>query len=115
MKIQCTKCKEIKETSKFTKRKNSKKGFNSWCRECFRGLTKLKHDGIYTVYYLPEEHYCGYTKALDRRMKEHIVAGKNVDNMRVLYASENHIETIHHEAMFQSYLGMNGLISGRKD
>lgn len=115
MKIQCTKCKETKDTSKFTRRKNSKRGFASWCGECYCKLAKSKHDGIYTVYYLPEEHYCGYTKILDRRMNEHAASGKNISNMRILYSSENHTQAIHHEAMFQSYLGMNGLISGRKD
>ena len=69
MELQCTKCKEIKDISKFSKRKNSKKGVNSWCGECYSRLAKSKHDGRYTVYYLPEEHYCGYTKILDRRFE----------------------------------------------
>ena len=113
-KLKCTKCNEIKETSNFTPRKNSKKKFLSWCKKCFCDHAKSKHDGIYTVYYLPEENYCGYTKILNRRMNEHAAKGRNIDGMRILYASKNHTDAIHHEAMFQSYLGMNGLISGRK-
>ena len=47
-------------------------------------------------------------------MNEHASKGKNVDGMRILYASKDHADAIYHEAMFQSYLGINGLISARK-
>jgi len=113
--LTCSKCKSLKSTSEFTPRKTPR-GFNSWCKLCNSSYnTNKRHDGFYSVYYLVNEHYCGYTKNLERRIKDHNRDGKDCSEIRLLYTSKNKIEAAHHEAMFQSYLGMGGLnITGHK-
>jgi hypothetical protein len=68
-----------------------------------------KQDG-YFVYYLPEEHYCGITNNLSGRESSHRnTENRNTENMMVLFHSMDRSIAAHHEAMFQSVLGMNGL------
>jgi hypothetical protein len=70
----------------------------------------LRRSGGYFVYYLPEEHYCGITNDLYNRESGHRnTAGKNTDNMQVLFHSMDRSIAAHNEAMFQSVLGINGL------
>jgi hypothetical protein len=69
-----------------------------------------RRSGGYFVYYLPNEHYCGITNDLYNREASHRnTAGKNTDGMRVLFHSMDRSIAAHHEAMFQSILGINGL------
>jgi len=71
---------------------------------------KPKKDEGYYVYYLPEEHYCGITNNLYQRESSHRnTALKNTNNMTVLFHSMDKSIAAHHEAMFQSVLGINGL------
>jgi len=109
--IECTKCKETKLTTEFSPRAhNSKRGFNSWCKKCnTTHNTAKRHDGFYSVYYIVNEHYCGYTRNLERRITDHKRDGKDCSEVRLLYTSEDRVEAAHTEALFQSYLGMNGL------
>ena len=71
---------------------------------------KPKIDDGYYVYYLPEEHYCGVTNNLYQRESQHRnTANKNTDGMTILFHSMDRNIAAHHEAMFQSVLGINGL------
>ena len=74
-------------------------------------LREERKPGYYTVYYIPEHHYVGCTKlhppdriAVHRRRNNY-----NTEGWKVLFCSENKAEAFHHEAMFQSILGINGL------
>ncbi len=79
-------------------------------REHRRKLEQLKK--VYYVYYLPSENYCGFTNDVSRRISSHSRRGMDTKNFRVLFASEDFIETAHMEALFQSTLGMQGLNTG---
>ena len=74
-----------------------------------REHNKKRKERYYCVYYLPEEHYCGFSIELLRRIGEHRRAGKNVDGWRILYYSKDKTEAAYHEALFQSVLSINGL------
>ena len=45
---------------------------------------KLKKDNLYSVYYLPEEHYVGYTNRLSQRISEHKSRGRFIDGYEIL-------------------------------
>ena len=80
------------------------------CKSCHNEARKKrekKHG--YFVYYLPHENYCGVTNRLRTRINRHKIENKNIDDWIVLYHSNDAAEAAHHEAMFQSVLGMNGL------
>ena len=112
--LECSKCCKTKIPSEFNKANNKKRGYTNWCKSCYAKYNINKHDGIYTVYYLPEEHYCGYTRSYDRRLQKHKSDGKDINGARVLFASKDWSTAVHHEAMFQSYLGMEGLNTNNK-
>jgi predicted GIY-YIG superfamily endonuclease len=74
-----------------------------------KNIKQKVNDGYY-VYYLPEEHYCGITNNLYQRESSHRnTAGKNTNNMTILFHSMDRNIAAHHEAMFQSVLGIGGL------
>ena len=77
---------------------------------------KEKRDsGYYTVYYLPNEHYCGVTSmSPEFRMAFHKHKGKNTNDWRVLYCSIDKKEAYYHESLFHGVLGMEGLIINNK-
>ena len=85
----CFKCNRIKRKVLFHIDKSRKAGVSSYCKSCKSKLDRLrssrrgerneKGDHIYTVYYLPEEHYAGMTKDLLRRISSHKKLGKIVD------------------------------------
>lgn len=90
----CIKCNRLKRTHLFHKDRSKKSGLSSYCKSCkkkFDSLRKRKYgdldkDGnlIYTVYYLPEEHYVGMTKDLLERMRDHTKKGKIVDGYEIV-------------------------------
>jgi hypothetical protein len=105
---QCNKCKQEKSIDKFSINiVNSKKYIRKTCNLC--RSNKVKKDGYYYVYYLPEEHYCGITNSLVNRMIDHRKKGKNTDNYRILYSSKDKKDACYHEALFQSTLAIEGL------
>ena len=82
---------------------------NFKCKDCYKERhinARLDH---YIVYYLPEEHYCGFTNNPQYRMTDHKKHGKNIDNWRVLQTCATKTEAAYTEALFQSTLGINGL------
>lgn len=105
---QCNKCKEEKPICKFSNNKVKGKYYpRKTCNLC--RVNKIKKDGCYYVYYLPEEHYCGRTNCLVSRMIDHRKKGKNTNNYRVLYSSKDKKDACYHEALFQSVLAIEGL------
>ena len=69
----------------------------------------------YSVYYLPNENYCGVTKMKpEKRMAHHKYKGKDVSNWRILFCSEDKLTAYHYEAMYHSVLGMFGLLTNNK-
>ena len=88
-------------------------GRTKYCKEC-RSYHNKKHyskklDGYYSVYYLPEEHYCGVTNCVEIRIKDHEKSGKNTEGWKVLYCSPDYNVARHHENLFHSLLGMEGI------
>ncbi len=105
---QCDKCKKEKPIYKFSNNKVKGKYYpRKTCNLC--RVNKIKKDGCYYVYYLPQEHYCGITNSLVSRMIDHRKKGKNTDNYRVLYYSKDKKDACYHEALFQSTLAIEGL------
>ena len=86
--------------------------YRSWCKEHYNEYKKEanrnSNDDYYSVYYLPEEHYCGVTTAVLKRIKEHSRT-RNVDGWRVLFCSKDKKEAYYHESLFHSVLCMEGL------
>ena len=95
-----------------TKKEYNRKRYQKY-KEIFKANAKknrMKHRmDHYAVYYLPEENYVGLTNRMEQRIKEHNRQGKNVENWRVLYCSEDKKEAAYHEALYHSVLGMEGL------
>lgn len=111
MNKKCNTCGEIKTLDGFYKRNE---GYRSRCRKCSNaaGMKKYysKKPGYYSIYYLPEENYCGLTSMyLPDRIDHHRKKGRNIDNWRILFCSADKTEAYHTEALFQSTLGMEGL------
>ena len=109
----CTKCKEERSMSDFHRCVRSPGGRRAECKHCrkvyARKLLQSKKDLYYSVYYLPEEHYCGYTSYLTDRIRVHERAGKNVDGWKILYATKCKVDARHHENLFHSWMGMEGI------
>ena len=66
-----------------------------------------QRDEYYTVYYIPEKHYCGITNRPKRRVKEH-----GADNFKVLQICKTKQEARHYENLFHSWLCMRGMSTG---
>lgn len=84
-------------------------------RKTILAKRKARNPGYYSVYYLSEENYCGVTKMdPEYRMSQHKCNGKNIEDWRILFCSEDQAEAYYHEAMFHSVLGMQGLLKNNK-
>ena len=70
-------------------------------------INNKRNDGYYSVYYIPNEHYVGYTKMFDHRMKEHSRKGKNVEGTVVLRTFEDKNYARLYEAQWHT-MGVNG-------
>lgn len=90
----CSKCNRKKRRDLFHRDRSKKSGLSSYCKSCKRKSDKKRtgkygdkdeHGNyIYTVYYLPEEHYVGMTKDLLYRMRDHRKNGKIVEGYEVV-------------------------------
>lgn len=90
----CTVCKEIKPLSEFHKCiKQNATYLRAYCKECGRKQRRNwrneKKDGLWYVYYLPEEHYIGITSLIDDRLKTHSRQGRIIDGYEIV-AKYNH-------------------------
>ena len=94
---ECRKCKALKHKDDFHKHPKTKDGLNTVCKECKNLYAKqyraknpekvklnnkkfkkkyLAETNGYAVYYLPEEHYVGFTNNVRTRMNDHSKRGK---------------------------------------
>jgi hypothetical protein len=65
-------------------------------------------DGLYTVYYLKEEHYAGMTNSLSCRLRYHkSVHNRHVEDVEVIGKYETKAEAIRVEAALHA-MGYNG-------
>lgn len=65
-------------------------------------------DGLFTVYYLPEEHYVGMTNFLTRRLRQHKHVGRHVQDAEAVCSFETKSEALAFEAKLHSF-GYNGI------
>ena len=124
----CTECGIEKDVNFFYKNKRGVKGGDSKCKTCrkkyaseyrLKNPEKIKKDNIkfrerykketggYAVYYLPEEHYVGFTNCVKTRILDHSKTGKIVEGYETIAvykcAIDAHLtETILHK------MGYNG-------
>ncbi len=77
-----------------TGRPRTRKGTRA---EYMKEYMKNKKDSCYTVYYLPEEHYVGYTNRYQYRLTEHKYKGRNVEGAKVLSVWDNPYDAHIHE------------------
>lgn len=90
----CYKCKRTKKKSLFHKDNSRSSGVASYCKACKKksdskragnyGDKDDKGNYIYTVYYLPEEHYVGMTKDIGKRIKDHKKLGKITEGYEII-------------------------------
>tara|TARA_R110002012_G_scaffold14698_2_gene60146 strand:- start:2074 stop:2469 length:396 start_codon:yes stop_codon:yes gene_type:complete len=66
-------------------------------------------DGLYTLYYLREEHYIGVTNSVKSRMSSHKSLGKHIEDLEVLYKYNTRREALDAEKLMHSigYSGVN--------
>ena len=109
----CNECKVEKPLEEYHRSKKSLEGRRYVCKVCRKkysaNIYKAKRLDHYIVYYIPSHHYVGVTNEPISRMHYHKRTGKNVEQMRVLYATECRIKAKYHEAMFHSVLAFEGL------
>ena len=65
---------------------------------------------LYSVYILPKERYCGATKNLVQRIRQHSNAGKNIKGYRVIAEFYNKREALNFEKKYQLRYKYNGYI-----
>ena len=101
--MKCRVCEIDKDVLEFYKGRSE-------CRACQNKARREREtkQGFF-VYYLPNEHYCGFSNRLKTRINRHKVEGRDVDGWKVLYHSFDKADAAYHEALFQSTLGINGL------
>ena len=78
---------------------NSKKAYHESCK-----------DGLFTVYYLKEDHYVGYTANLKQRLSKHRYGhGRHILDVEVLAKFNTKEEALSYESKLHSmgYLGLN--------
>jgi hypothetical protein len=98
----CVDCK--KEYSKLYRAKNPDKVKEN--NNKYRGMY-IKDTGGYAVYYLPEEHYVGFTNSIKNRIREHSKKNKIVDGYEVIAVFESPIDAHLFETMLHQR-GYNG-------
>ena len=64
-------------------------------------------DGLYTLYYLKEEHYVGITDSVKRRMRVHKSLGKYTEDVEVICKFKTKREALDAEGLLHS-VGYNG-------
>ena len=66
-----------------------------------------KKDGLYTVYYLKEDHYAGMTSSLYLRLKSHKAYGKHIEDVEIIGKYKTKKEALRVEAALHA-MGYNG-------
>ena len=104
----CNQCNKEKPIKSFAKNRTStkKQYHRAKCNTCRNNNSKT---GLYYVYYLPNENYCGITDNPTRRLSRHKKEGKNIDGHHMLFVGKDKKEAAYREALYQSMFGMEGL------
>ena len=100
----CSKCEESKALSKFYKHIRNKDNLSYHCKECISASRKIYHkvnsvkisikskdyrdkvemiDG-FALYYLPEEHYVGFTNNIKSRLRGHRSKGRITEGYEII-------------------------------
>jgi hypothetical protein len=107
----CSKCGKNKEFSEFHPKAKNSGGYRAACKVCHRRLNNERHhkrkDNCFLVYYLPEEHYIGFTQNKSRRFSQHRANGKCTDGYEIVAMFDNPFDAIILEAEFHRR-GYNG-------
>ncbi len=124
----CNKCKQEKSLNDFNRHPKSLDGKDTICKVCKREYAKeyrknnpekirldnlkfkkkyLEETNGYAVYYLPEEHYVGFTNNIRSRINDHNKRGKCTEGYEILCICESPIDAHLYETMFHQR-GYNG-------
>ena len=111
----CGCCKVDKSLNNFNKDKAKKDGLQSYCRECASDIKRKEYwrkksesDGLFSVYYLPEEHYVGITGCVWQRMRDHRNKGKKItEGYEIIAKFERAVDAHLMETLFH-VRGYNG-------
>lgn len=124
----CNKCHIEKTLDEYNKHPQGPLGKDTICKDCKaqyareyrkKNPEKIKADNVkfkkkylnetngYAVYYLPEEHYVGFTNSIRSRMNDHKKRGKCIDGYEILCICESPIDAHLYETMFHQR-GYNG-------
>ena len=92
-------------------RKMYMKAYREKNRDRIRASNKAyrdsKKDGLFAVYYLPEEHYVGMTECIDSMMRVHKNRGKHTLDVELVAKFETKREALACESYMHS-IGYNG-------
>src|ERR1035437_7031534 len=79
----CTKCKQSKQLTNFSKNKNSKDGLQNWCRQC-RSIDHLIHCSKYKVKQAASNaaHYLANKENILAKNQEYYLANKEKEAIR---------------------------------
>ncbi len=124
----CKSCNIDKDPSEFYRNYRLLSGLESSCKVCKRKYSAeyrkknpdkvkasndyFKHKYLmetngYAVYYLPEEHYVGFTNNIRQRMNDHNKRGRSSYGYEILCICESPIDAHLYETMFHQR-GYNG-------
>lgn len=99
-----------------------REAYRAYRRNCYKNETSEKrekrkkqaskihskrNDDYYSVYYIPNEHYIGYTKMFEHRMREHKRKGKDIEGAVVLRVFKDKHYAKLYEAQWH-VMGVNG-------
>jgi len=103
----CNKCKEEKLFTEFGTRLGKPIGTCKKCKYKYNNDWRKKKnsgDRLYYVYYLPEEHYVGFTYNITERMYEHRNRGKITEGYEI-YGGYKHPAAA---LMLEAYFHLHG-------
>tara|TARA_R110000764_G_scaffold119_1_gene717 strand:+ start:992 stop:1408 length:417 start_codon:yes stop_codon:yes gene_type:complete len=116
---ECSKCKEsFNIDTDFYNAKAKKDGKDHYCKTCRNAIAasqRIEHiTGSYFVYALPNENgvsdkgYCGQTKNLNHRIRNHKYVGKVVDGWKILKTFKTRVEALAYELEMHTKEGYAG-------
>ena len=85
-----------------------KKEWYSENSEAIKERYESRKDGMYTLYYLPEEHYIGITTNVYNRLKRHKGQGNHSADVEIVAKFDNKREALNTERYMHN-IGYNGI------